>query len=215
MIKPAKLLVGLGVVVAIVGAGVLLGWLGSRSQGPTGPSVPAAAITNLTTPAPAPAVKMEPTTTTPAPVNPITTTPTPATNVYAANWEDKISDIIGSDAEDTNKVKLLLELFPQLPEEGQVETVQHLSNLVSDEDYAPLAAMLKDTKLPEPVLDVLLGDALNRPNSIKLPLLLDVAQNPNNPKAGEAKDLMELYLDESDPSKWPELLPKWLKDNPD
>jgi len=52
-----------------------------------------------------------------------------------------------------------------------------------------------ECQLPETVLDVLMADALNRPNGVKLPLLLEVAQNPDNAKAGEAKDLLELYLD--------------------
>jgi len=56
---------------------------------------------------------------------------------------------------------------------------------------------------------------LNRPNSVKLPQLLQVTQNPDHPKADEAKDLIELYLDEDDPAKWPDKMQQWLKENPD
>ncbi|MGN6552490.1 MAG: hypothetical protein ACTHLW_01995, partial [Verrucomicrobiota bacterium] len=73
-------------------------------------------------------------------------------------------------------------------------------------------------KLPEDVLDVLLSDLLNRPNATKLPMLVDVALNPAHPKAEEARDLLELYLDE-DYSKQPDLLRQklieYLKNNPD
>src|SRR6185312_871612 len=103
----------------------------------------------------------------------IATQPLPviqATNIAAmtnasgsdTNWEEKIDDIVGSDDPDTNKVQKLFALFPKLPPDGQEEAAQHLSNLVDDEDYAPLGELLKNDKLPEGVLDELLADALNR-----------------------------------------------------
>ena len=137
-----------------------------------------------------------------------------ATNLLA-DWEDKLDEILGSDEDDTNKVKDLFAVFPRLPEEGQAEVAQHLSNLVSDDNYTPLGQLLQNTKLPDSVLDVLMSDVLNRPNSVKLPQLLQVAQNPDHPKADEAKDLIELYLDEDDPAKWPDKMQQWLKENPD
>ncbi len=141
-------------------------------------------------------------------------TVTGTTNLVA-DWEDKLDEILGSEADDTNKVKQLFAVFPRLPEDGQSEVAQHLANLVADENYAPLGQLLRNAKLPESVLDVLMGDALNRPNSVKLPLLVDIARNPQHPKADEAKDLVELYLDEEDPAKWPQKLQEWLKENPD
>jgi len=63
-----------------------------------------------------------------------------------------------------------------------------------------------------------LADALNRPNSLKLPSLLDVARDPQNPKAGEAKEVLQLFLDEdygSDWTTWQAKMDAWLKDNPD
>ena len=114
-------------------------------------------------------------------------------------------------------MKQLYALFPTLPPEGKEEVVQHLSNLVEDEDYPPLSRLLADPKLPEDVLDVLMADLLNRPNTIKLPMFLELAFVPDHPKAEEAKDLLELYLDEdygTDKVKWEEAMQKWLK-NPD
>ena len=144
----------------------------------------------------------------------------PSTNVAETdtNWEDKIDDIVGSDDADTNKVKQLFALFPTLPPDGQEEVVQHLSNLVDDDAYAPLGELLKNAKLPEGVLDELLADVLNRPNNLKLPLLLDVASNPDHAKHDEAKDLLELYLGDdygSDWSQWGQHLTNWLQQNPE
>jgi len=135
-----------------------------------------------------------------------------------ADWESRLDDILGSDSDETQKAKQMLAIFPRLPEEGQVEAAQHLSNLLADAEYAPLGKFLKDSKLPEPVLDVLIVDVLNRPNGLKLPLLLEVAREPQHPKAAEAKDLLELYLEEdygTDWNKWQAKLEQWIKDNPD
>ena len=141
-----------------------------------------------------------------------------ATGTTNAEWEDKLEAILRSEGDDSEKTKQLYAMFPQLPEDGQVEVAQHLSNLVSDQDYAPLGKMLADPKEPEGVLDVLIADLLNRPNATKLPMLLDVAKNSQHPKAVEAKDLLELYLEEDygqDWAKWQAKTDQWLKDNPD
>jgi len=134
------------------------------------------------------------------------------------DWEEKIDDIVGGDDADTNKVAKLYALFPTLPPDGQEEVAQHLSNLVDDEDYKPLGEMLKNDKLSEGVLDELLADVLNRPNNLKLPLLLAVASDTNHAKRDEAKDLLELYLGEdygSDWNAWGTHMTNWLQQNPE
>ena len=58
----------------------------------------------------------------------------------------------------------------------------------------------------------------NRANSLKLPLVLAVARTENHPLAEEAKDLLELYIEEdhgTDWAKWEDAMHKWLKENPD
>jgi hypothetical protein len=135
-----------------------------------------------------------------------------------ADWDDKINDILGPEGDEKEKSKKLIELFPQLPPEGQEEVAHHLSNLVADEDYAPLSNFVTNSTLPEAVLDVFVEDVFNRPNAIKLPLLLDIAQDPQHPRAGEAKDVLELFLEEdfgNDWTKWHAKMEQWLKDNPD
>jgi len=163
------------------------------------------------------------------PANPGSRPGAPSTNQIASpssvtgtnlitDWADKLDDILGSDGEESDKAKKLLAMFPHLPQDGQVEIAQHLSNLTADQDYAPLGKLLKDSSLAEQVLDILIVDVLNRPNSLKLPALLEVARDPQHPKAGEAKDLMELYLEEdygTDWTKWQTKMEQWLKDNPD
>jgi hypothetical protein len=223
------------IVVAVVGVGVGIAFLAAHGSGGTPPPVvsqtpPDAGTSHQTqasalpkegvTPsiAPLPATTEVKSIAMPAP--PHTSPIAPATNTLASetNWEDKIDDIVGSEDADTNKVKQLFSLFPTLPPDGQEEAAQHLSNLVEDENYAPLGDLLKNDKLPEGVLDELLADLLNRPNNLKLPLLLDVASDANHAKHDEAKDLLELYLGDdygSDWNVWQQHMTNWLQQNPD
>jgi len=140
-----------------------------------------------------------------------------ATNAVAG-WEDKVDGILGSASPEPEKARQMLEMFPTLPADGQEEVARHLSNLVPDQDYGLMRGCLTNASLPEDVLDVLLDDALNRPNSLKLPALLEVARSPQHPKAAEAKDFLELFLEEdygNDWGKWQTQMEQWLKENPD
>jgi len=141
-----------------------------------------------------------------------------AVSELATNWEDKVDEILTSQVPESEKARKMVEMFPRLPEKGQVEVAQHLANLVSDQDYPSLGRFLTNSALPESVLDVLVADALNRPNSLKLPALLGVARDPQNPKAGEAKDILHLFLEEdygTDWNAWQTKVTQWLADNPD
>ncbi len=134
------------------------------------------------------------------------------------DWEDRVDRILGDDSEVGEKARKMLELFPHFPEAGQVETAQHISNLLADEDYEKFGNYLTNSKTPESVQDVILADVLNRPNAIKLPLLLETARTPDNAKAAEAKEMLELYLEDdygTDWNRWQQEMEKWLKENPD
>lgn len=227
----SKILTAIVVLVVIVGIGVGVGLLAGRGPGNSQPALaedsPSSAGARTAVAANTQAAAPSQNLTDMKPIVPIETTPVVQTSNIAqaatnsaseTNWEDKIDDIVGSDDPDTNKVKQLFALFPKLPPDGQEEVAQHLSNLVDDEDYAPLGELLKNAKLPEGVLDELLADVLNRPNDLKLPLLLDLASNPDHAKKDEAKDLLELYLGEdygSDWNAWGTHMTNWMQQNPD
>ncbi len=141
----------------------------------------------------------------------------PAANVIPA-WDDKVDAILGSASSDADKARQMLEMFPQLPPEGQEEVARHLSNLVPDQDYGLMRGYLTNAALPASVLDILLGDVLNRPNSLKLPALLEVARTLQHPNAAEAKDYLSLFLEQDygdDWDKWQAGLQQWLTQNPD
>lgn len=225
MNESAKFLKVVGFIIGIFLMGAVVGWLGTRGGGPTVTSAPA----HVTGSNAAPAVSMAAAPPKPTflannyrPLSSVSlqpqTTGTVAVVNLITNWEERLDDILSGKEKEDEKANQLLEMFPRLSAEGQEEVAQHLSNLVSDEHYPVLGQYLTNSTLPEPVLDVLLADALNRPNTLKLPVLVGVARDPANPKAGEARDLLELYLEEDygdDWNTWQQKVDQWLKDNPD
>ncbi|MBC8096362.1 MAG: hypothetical protein H7Y43_11160 [Akkermansiaceae bacterium] len=223
--QKSKLLVGLGLLAGIVILGVAIGWWATLGTITTVVVDPGTSSTTTEIPvSPSTSVPRSiPRTTTPTNARPlaaalIDSVPEVAPEMTSTNWEDKLDEILSSEADDTNKVHDLLAMFPTVPPEGQEELAQHLSNLIEDEDYAPLGKLLLDAKLSAEVLDILLADLLNRPNATKLPMFLDLAKNPDHAKAEESRELLELYLDEdygTDWTKWQSAMKKWLEENPD
>jgi hypothetical protein len=85
-----------------------------------------------------------------------------------------------------------------------------------DDRYSSLAPMLTNALTNEQVLEVLLTDLLNRPDNVKLPTLLELARTPDHPKASEARDILEVFVDENygtDWAKWEAALQKYLAEN--
>jgi hypothetical protein len=143
--------------------------------------------------------------------------PSAATGLVAG-WDEQISALLEADVETAEVARKLLALLPQLPEEGRIEAIQHISNLLDDEDYPALARWLIDPKTSGGVQDELMADLLDRPNSVKLPTLLQVARAPTHAKAGEARELLEFFLEEDYGNDWPRWeaeMNEWLKQNPD
>ncbi len=221
LIKFAKVM---GVVLAVVLVGIAVGMLGTTgtqvtvqsSPGSPPPGTPpAGGATPSRAGASAPgAPAAEATASQTAAVSASLLSPPAAA---ATNWQERLDEVLSSDATDPDKARQLLQLFPLASNEGKAELAQHLSNLVPDEDYALLGSYLTNSTSPEEVLDVLLSDLLNRPDRLKLPLLLEVARSPQHPKAAEAKDLMELYLEEdygTDWNLWRTKVYEYLKANP-
>ncbi len=206
---------GFVVVAVVVGIGV--GWFASRPKTVDPSAIPNTPEPENSRPAAASAAFTKTgSAATPADFPDASTTATAPE--FIQDWPDKIGDILADNTEIPEKCKALLELFPKFPPDGQVEAAQHLSNLVGNDDYTPLGKILLDPKTSAAVDDVLMTDIYNRPSSMQLPILLQVARTPNHPKAEEAKNLLERFLDEdygTDWTRWESKMNAWLKDNPD
>jgi len=216
MRKFSTVLVVIGLIATIAVLGLVAGWWGGTKPSPKPDSGSEASSQGSGEQRPRARNPSTP------PVHRTTRTNThpnaPTSANVITNWEDRIDTILTGEEPETDKAKKMIELFPNLPPEAQEEVAHHISNLTTDENYAPIGKFLTNTALPEAVLDVFTEDVLNRPNSIKLPALLDIARDPQHPKAGEAKDILELFLEDdfgTDWTRWQARLDQWLKDNPD
>jgi hypothetical protein len=74
--------------------------------------------------------------------------------------------------------------------------------MLSDDDYPGLAGYMTNPRLPEPLLDALLAGLSGRTDTIRLPLLLSVAQDDQHPKHEEARDLLEGFLGTDYGTNW-------------
>jgi hypothetical protein len=221
-------------VLAVVFGGHYLGLFGSKNTSRTGespdhpgaPTPPPTAVSVAPAPIPPSSTPVNPPTVPtpkprPAPLaqpGPTVAATPPAAAALIQDWEQRIDTLLTTPGDEAAKSRELLAMLPNLPEDGQVEAVQHLSNLLADEDFKLLTPTLTNAAMAEAVLDVLMTDVLNRPNELKLPALLDVARIPNHPKAEEARDILEVYVDENygeDWRAWKTAVDKWLKENPD
>jgi hypothetical protein len=137
-------------------------------------------------------------------------------NAELAEWETRIDDILADESDnDLQKSRKLLALLPKLPQDGQIEAITHAVNLLDDEHYAPLTELVTNALTSEEVLDVLTSDLANRTNTLKLPVLLQIARQQKHPMAAEAQKLLELYVNEdygTDWTAWEKAIQEWLKE---
>jgi hypothetical protein len=207
-----------GVLLLAGAVGLLIGWMASR-QGDVVPIVvppstnpPVVALT------PAPITSQD---TNVAFVQPNRQSAAPAqdaaTPQYSTDWEQKLDGILLADEDPNAKADQILALIPNAPPDAQVELTQHLVNMVQDDHYDGAAGLLTNAETPSAVSTVLMNDLLNRENTLKLPMLLAVAENDNHPLKDQAKDMLELLIQEDDGNNWDQWsasINTWLQNNP-
>lgn len=132
-------------------------------------------------------------------------------------WQQKIDDIILANDEIDQKSEKILALLPTLKDpEQMVEAVQHLVNFVTDTNYTTTATLLVNPKTDEAVLQTLMADLLNRGNELKLPLFLQLAKDDNHPLVAEARELLQIYIQEDHGTNWvawDKAVQQWLKES--
>ena len=109
-------------------------------------------------------------------------------------WEAPINALLDSDDENDVVAARLAALAPTLPLEGQVEAIQHVVNLLDDEQYELARNMALNPGLHPDVREVVFSDVLDRPNEVKMPVLLALLGQPGHPLAGEARQNLQAYV---------------------
>ena len=204
------------VVAILVGAAI---WFLNSDVAPHATPVVAAV-----TPTPKPlAPARNPTTTTKTNQSPLTapvveTAPVPQP---AAMTEDdrKIDEVLrlypgNTDADHTNTAQSLINLLPTLTKDGQVECAQHVSNLLSDDEFKRVMPIWRNPSFNPDVIEVFATDLMNREHKVMLPAMLDAVRMPNHPYNEEAKTTLQVFLDEdygNDVGKWEKAMKDFLK----
>jgi len=216
MTKLAKATGVAGVLALAGGVGILIGWLVSR-EGAVQPMVvpPATNPAPLLLPMAPPVAETVPFTNPQPPGAASAADPAPEGGV--ADWEQKLDTILLSDADDNTKADGILALIPTAPAEAQVELSQHLVNMVRDEHYDGAAQLLTNSATASAVSSVLMNDLLNRNNTLKLPMLLAVARQDDHPLKDQAREMLELLIQEDNGTNWEQWsasINTWLQENP-
>lgn len=139
----------------------------------------------------------------------------------AAMTEDdrKIDEVLrlypgNTDADHTNTAQSLINLLPTLTKDGQVECAQHVSNLLSDDEFKRVMPIWRNPSFNPDVIEVFATDLMNREHKVMLPAMLDAVRMPNHPYNEEAKTTLQVFLDEdygNDVGKWEKAMKDFLK----
>jgi len=213
----AKVVRVLGVLVLAGGVGVFIGWMKSRDGDVQPIAVPAASTQMTANVAPVAMEQVaEPPATKPKRLTrhqPDLSPPPPAN---AVDLDKQLDDVLLSDADPNTKADKILAMIPSAPTNAQVELSQHLVNLVQDDHYDGAAQLLTNAATPSAVSTVLMNDLLNRNNTLKLPMLLAVARDDDHPLKDQAREMLELLIQEDNGTnwnQWSDSINTWLQNN--
>jgi hypothetical protein len=148
--------------------------------------------------------------------------PRPATITAAApagiTASAKVTQVLTSGAAPADQAQSLLTLFPSLPPATQIEAAHHISNLLPNESYSTWSGYLTNTAAAPEVRNVIYADLMQRPNGIKLPMLLELARAPATGRSPEALALLRHVLGAdygTDWLRWQQGIEARLKSQPD
>jgi hypothetical protein len=116
--------------------------------------------------------------------------------------ELNLDDILRSNQPETIKADQLIQLAVQSQDEAQEDAVRHLVNLLDDEHYVSAQLLYTNAHTHPEVLSILMQDLLNRPESVKLPVALAIAQVDLHPQHEQAISLLRLHIDQDHGSNW-------------
>lgn len=117
-------------------------------------------------------------------------------------WERKIDAALRSQGEHSAIALGLLSEVNSMPAEGQTAAAQHIVNLIADKDYLQVLPYIKNARLDHGFQEIIVAESLNRPDPIKLPVLLAAARAPGHPMAETAVSVLTVLLDVNHGTDW-------------
>lgn len=106
-----------------------------------------------------------------------------------------------------NTAQALIDLLPKLTKSGQMECAEHISNLLSDEEYSRVLQIWGNPAADPDVLEILATDLMNRPARVMMPAMLDAIKMLNHPYHAQAKSTMRVFLDQD----YGDNIPQWQR----
>jgi hypothetical protein len=125
--------------------------------------------------------------------------------VYRGNtgWESQIDALLAENVTDRIKADRLLRRLPFLPADAYNRATQEAVDRLPDADYRAVALpLILDPETHGAVESVLFADLLERPDLITLPVLLEIARQPEHPFAKSAIDNLSLLLGADHREDW-------------
>jgi hypothetical protein len=132
---------------------------------------------------------------------PMTEAPAPAEDGIPV-WERKIDAALRSQGEHSAIALGLLSEVNSMPAEGQTAAAQHIVNLIADKDYLQVLPYIKNARLDHGFQEIIVAESLNRPDPVKLPVLLAAARAPGHPMAETAVSVLTVLLDVNHGTDW-------------
>jgi hypothetical protein len=145
--------------------------------------------------------------------------PVAAASEPTAPWQAQVNNLIDT-LPPQDAVKQMAALLPSLPPEACEETAWRIDSMVFEEDYDVVGQLLRSPSTPPAAWQVLFEGLIRRPDSIRLPLLADLATS--HPLGEAARAELRTFFGWNEnffPPAWPAAVAQHLADskqeNPD
>lgn len=113
-------------------------------------------------------------------------------------WESAVNQLLEQEDMPTfQQARHVKEVFDKLDKEDRLDCIAHALNLLPDEQFPALCAILYDKKEDPDVLDAIFSDALNRPEEIKTRLMTELRKDREHPMYVESARILEITESES------------------
>jgi len=122
-------------------------------------------------------------------------------------WRRAIDEALGTPGGAEAMASALAALLPRLPDEAREEAVFEMVALLSDENYGPARKLLLNPATSAAVFAVALEDLARRPESLRLPLLAQIAMQ--HPQRAGVLELLRAALPQAAGGivlAWPEVV---------
>lgn len=125
--------------------------------------------------------------------------------IQTVPWQTTIATINSQSDPARIVAAKLSAVLPTFPPDGQMETAQQIVKLQTDDDYTVAESLYFSPTAPEPVKRLVFEDLMNRPNALKLPILVRTVGQTGHPLHAEALDNLQLFVGRDvgdDPLLW-------------